>query len=96
MAKGGKTTLNELMGSRGEDFSKTGVELSDLPDLLGEGMPKLEFPPLGRMRLQAALKQRFGDNYRNVPGISQVMTKFDEQARIELHHHMLRKKYGRK
>lgn len=95
MAKGSKSTLNELMGVRGEEFHKTGIELTDLPDLLGEGMPKLEFHPLGRMRLQAALKQRFGDNYRNVPGIAQLMSKFDEQAKQELHYHMLKKKWGR-
>lgn len=96
MSKGGKFSLGELMGAKGEDFQKNGVELSDLPDLLGEGMPKLEFHPLGRMRLQAALRQRFGDNYRNVPGISQLMTKFDQQAKIELEHHILKKKWGKK
>lgn len=95
MARGSKSSLNELMGERGEEFHKNGIELSDLPDLLGEGMPKLEFHPLGRLRLMSALRQRFGDNYRNVPGIQQLVSKFDEQADTELKHHMIKKKWGK-
>lgn len=96
MAKGSKSTLNELMGQRGEDFHKTGVSLSDLPDLLGEGMPKLEFHALGRVRLHAALRNRFGDNYRSMPGISQLVQEFDREAKTELQHHLFKKKFGRK
>ena len=96
MAKGRTTTLNELMGKRGGDFSKTGVELDDLPDLLGEAMPKLEYHALGRVRLMRALRQRFGDSFRNVPGISEVIKKFDEQAQEELRHHELKKKFARR
>lgn len=96
MAKGSKTTLNEIMGKRGEDFHKTGVEFDDLPDLLGELMPKLEFHALGRIRLQAALRQRFGDNYRNMPGIQGLMSKFDSEADIEKKHYEIKKRLGRK
>jgi hypothetical protein len=96
MARGSKTTLNELMGSRGEDFHKEGVTFDDLPDLLGELMPKLEFHTLGRIRLQAALRQRFGDNYKNMPGIQGLLRKFDQEADIERRHYELRKKLGRK
>jgi hypothetical protein len=96
MGKGQTTTLNELMGARGEDFHRNGVELDDLPALLGEGMPKLEFHALGRVRLMRALRQRFGDSYRNVPGIAHVIRKFDEQAHIELKHHELKKKLARR
>lgn len=95
MAKG-KATLNEVMGKRGEDFHKQGLDLSDLPEVLGEGMPKLEFHPLGRIRLMRALQQRFGSGYRNVPGVSQVMQKFDEQAKLEMQHHLIKKRLGRK
>jgi hypothetical protein len=94
MGKGQTVTLNELMGKRGEDFTKNGVELDELPHLLGEAMPKLEFHALGRVRLMRALRQRFGDSYRNVPGISHVIQKFDEQARIEMKHHELKKKFA--
>lgn len=94
MAKGSKTTLNEIMGERGEEFHKNGLDLSDLPSLLGEGMPKLEFHALGRLRLMSALRQRFGDGYKNVPGIAHVITKFDDEAKKELHFHLLKKKLG--
>lgn len=96
MAKGSKTTLNQLMGKGGDDFRKNGVALSDLPDLLGESMPKLEFHALGRVRLMGALRNRFGEGYRNIPGISQLIRQFDEHAKTELEHHILRKKWGGK
>ena len=96
MARGSKTTLNELMGKRGESFERSGVELDDLPDLLGEHMPKLEFHALGRVRLIQALRARFGDNYRNLPGVSEVLQKFDEKAHTALQHHLILKRLGRK
>lgn len=96
MAKGSKTTLNELMGNRGEQFHKEGVDFDDLPDLLGEKMPKLEFHALGRVRLQNALRERFGDNWRNMPGIQKLMQKFDSEASLALQHHEIKKRLGRK
>lgn len=96
MGKNGKTTLNEIMGARGDDFHKKGLELHDLPNLLGEQMPKLEFHTLGRIRLIRALRNRFGNNYRSVPGVQQVMHKFDHAVKTELEHHEIRKRLGRK
>lgn len=96
MAKGSKTTLNELMGAKGDQFSKEGIALSDLPDLLGEGMPKVEFHALGRVRLIRALRNRFGDDYRNVPGISQLLGEFDKHSKMELEAFKLGKRWGKK
>jgi len=95
MAKGSTVTLNELMGKAG-DGAKGGIELHDLPNLLGEGMPRLEFTPLGRLRLIHALERRFGQGYRNLPGIKEVLSKFDQQAKITLEHHMILKRLGRR
>lgn len=92
----GKVTLGELMGKHADSAKDSGVELHDLPNLLGEGMPKLEFHALGRVRLMQALKRRFGAGYRNIPGISGVMDKFDREAKIELEHHMIKKHLGKK
>lgn len=96
MGKAGKTSLNELMGSGGESFSKKSLELHDLPSLLGEQMPKLEFHTLGRIRLIRALRNRFGNNYRSLPGIQTVLHKFDHAAKLELVHHEIKKRLGRK
>lgn len=96
MAKGGTLTLNELMGGRGAEFGKNGIELSDLPSLLGEGMPKLEFHALGRVRLIKALHQRFGEGYRSVPGVQELMRQFDREAGIEKKHHEIKMRLGRK
>jgi hypothetical protein len=96
VSKKANLTLGEVMGKKGENAHSRGIDLKDLPDLLGEGMPHLEFHALGRVRLMRALRQRFGDNYRNVPGIQSVIKKFDDETKIEMQHHLLRKKFGRK
>lgn len=96
MSKGGKTTLNEIMGGHGEKASKQGLDLHDLPALLGEGMPKLEFHALGRVRLMRALRNRFGDGYRHLPGVSEAIKQFDHHAKVELEHHLIKKKWGKK
>lgn len=96
MASRGITTLNELMGSKTPGAKEKGLTLEDLPKLLGEGMPKLEFHALGRVRLINALTNRFGTNYRSVPGISEVLGQFDKAADQEKQFHELKKKWGKK
>lgn len=94
MSKKANVTLGEVMGKVGSQQKQP--DLHDLPDLLGEGMPKLEFHALGRVRLMRALKTRFGENFKNVPGIQHIISRFDQEAKIEMQHHLIRKKYGRK
>lgn len=79
-----KTSLNELMGSSGSAAKRKDLSLSDLGDLLGERMPKLEFTPIGRFRLMTALHNRFGEGYRNLPGIDKIMRDFDEEAKFAI------------
>lgn len=80
-----KTTLNELMGSGGEK-AKSGrkLTLDDLGELLGERLPKLEYTPVGRFRLTTALRNRFGDAYRNLPGISDILGEFDKESKFQV------------
>ncbi len=94
MSKKANLTLGEVMGRKGESAHSHGLELSDLPDLLGEGMPHLEFHALGRVRLMRALRTRFGENFRNVPGIQSLIKKYDDEAKIEMAHHLLKRKLG--
>ena len=75
-----RNTLNELMGSRGSSAKAKKLSLDDLGELLGEKMPKLEFHPVGRLRLTTALRNRFGDSYRNLPGISDILSEFDKEV----------------
>ncbi len=96
MSKKANSTLGEILGKKGEAAHSRGLELMDLPDLLGEGMPHLEYHALGRVRLMRALRQRFGEDFRSVPGIQSVIKKFDAEAATEMHHHMLKRKFGRK
>jgi len=76
----GKVTLNEMMGERGEKGGAKKLSLDDLSTILGERMPKLEFSPVGRLRLTNALRLRFGDQYRNLPGITDIIKDFDKEA----------------
>ena len=75
-------SLGELMGSAGGKAEKRNLTLDDLGEILGERLPKMEFSPVGRLRLTSALRQRFGDNYRHLPGIEGILKEFDKEARF--------------
>lgn len=77
-----KATLGELMGSKAGVAKTRGLSLEDLPELLGERMPKLEYNAVGRMRLTNALRNRFGDNFRQLQGIDEVLKEFDEEVKF--------------
>jgi hypothetical protein len=82
---GKQASLNEIMGSAGAEASGTKkLSMTDLPKLLGDGMPKLSFNHVGRLRVMRALKQRFGDGFRNVPGVSDIMKDFDSSLDFEI------------
>lgn len=79
-----KTSINELMGGAGGKAKGRKLSLDDLGELLGERMPKLEFTPVGRLRLTTALRNRFGDGYRNLPGIDDIMSEFEKEAKFNV------------
>lgn len=92
-----KTTLNELMGKRGGSAAGSRkLSLDDLGDILGERMPKLQFNPVGRMRLTSALRVRFGDNYRHLPGIEDILSEFDKEAAFSVKLQELKQIKGKK
>ena len=74
-----KATLGEVMGKTGGEKGEN-LTLDDLSSILGERLPKLEFTPVGRMRLTAALRVRFGDSYKNLPGIQNILKEFNTEA----------------
>lgn len=76
-AKGGKATLGELVGGA------SGMSLNNLNDILGEKMPELPKNRVGRYRLIRSLRNRFGDQYRNIPGVKNLLTEFDEEIRFQ-------------
>lgn len=80
-----KLSLGELMGGKaGAAASQRKLSLDDLGNLLGEKMPKLEFSPVGRLRLTTALRARFGDGYKTIPGIDEIMREFDDNAKFQI------------
>lgn len=79
-----KLSLNELMGSGGAKAKGRKLTLDDLGELLGERLPKVEYTPVGRLRLTTALRNRFGDNYKNLPGIEDILKEFDEESKFNV------------
>lgn len=78
MSRAGKVSLRELMGKSGGKAS-----LDHLPELLGDGMPKLPRNLVGKNRLLNALRNRFGGSYRNLPGVSDMIKQFDDDIKFE-------------
>lgn len=81
MSRKGKASLAELMGSKAA--SSGGLSLSQLPDILGDAMPELPRNAVGRFRLIQALQQRFGDNFRALPGVKNIVKEFDDEVAYE-------------
>lgn len=82
MAKG-KLSLAELMGSAGAGQAVQGLQLSKLHEILGDATPDLPRNAVGRHRLVRALNQRFGKNFRSLPGVSDLVGQFDNEIDFE-------------
>lgn len=75
--KSSPATLNELLGGEGE------ISLDNLKEVLGEKMPELPLNRIGKYRLTTALRNRFGEGYRNIPGVKNVIKSFEEKVETE-------------
>lgn len=58
------------------EIKVTGIENVFKP----EEIPALEPTPLGRHRLVQALRMKYGETFRNKPGVSRLIKDFDEQT----------------
>jgi hypothetical protein len=76
-------SLAEIMGKKGAAKSDS-LEMGDLKELLGDGMPEMKFDPVGRIRLVKALHQRFGEGYRSIPGVKNIMKEFDDRVSFDV------------
>jgi len=76
-----KPTLGEIMGKAPQDGSMT---LKDLPNIIGPDQMQ-ELPPnaVGKYRLRRALQQRFGNGYRNMPGVRGLLKEFDDEIQFQ-------------
>ena len=79
-----KTSLSELMGSHGANLASSGgLQLSRIHEILGDATPELPRNAVGRHRLVTALHQRFGEGFRNLPGIKNLISQFDDGIALE-------------
>ena len=73
-----------MMGTAAAGHAGTGgLRLSHLPQILGDATPELPRNPVGRHRLIMALHQRFGPNFRSLPGVSGLVDQFDSEVEFE-------------
>lgn len=80
-----RASLAELMGiTASRSGSKGGLTLEQLPEILGDSMPDLPKNAVGRHRLVRALQQRFGSNWRGLPGVSDIVKEFDGVVATEI------------
>lgn len=77
--RGGKATLGELIGSA----SINSMGLKDLDAILGEKKPDMPPNAVGRFRLLRSLQQRFGNGYKNIPGVSNIIKEFDDEIEFQ-------------
>lgn len=80
--KGKKVSLAELMGSTAAGGNGK-LSLKQLPEILGEAMPDLPRNSVGRHRLVRALQNRFGKNFRSLPGVTDLVKEFDRETDME-------------
>ena len=79
-----KLSLAEILGKKGaSSSSQRKLTLEDLGDLIGEGLPEINFDAVGKHRLLTALRNRFGDGYRNISAAKDIITDFEEKRRFE-------------
>jgi hypothetical protein len=73
------TSLGELMGGA----EKSPMKLANLGDILGEKMQEMPRTAVGRFRLVKALQQRYGDGFRNIPGVKGLIKEFDDEIEFD-------------
>lgn len=80
-----KASLAELMGITASKAGGQGsLTLEQLPEILGDSMPALPKNAVGRHRLIRSLQQRFGSNWRGLPGVSDLVKQFDGAIQTEI------------
>ena len=85
MSRGsGPAKLGEVLGKQGAEASESGRKLGvkDLAMLMGDITPKVEFTIAGKMRLLNMLKQRFGDGFRHVKEVNDILADFEDEMKI--------------
>lgn len=81
---GKRVSLSELMGKSAASAGGSGkLNLSILPEILGDAMPDLPRTSVGRHRLIRSLQQRFGGNFRTLPGVADLVKEFDSEIAFE-------------
>lgn len=80
-----RPSLAELMGTTASQLGGAGrLTLDQLPKVLGDSTPELPKNAVGRHRLVRSLQQRFGLNWRSLPGVKDLLKEFDDELDLEI------------
>lgn len=82
-------SLNEIFGK--DKGSKEEFDLGDLKELLGEKMPDMPYNRVGKVRLLRALRNRFGEGFRNMKQLQGLLKQFDHEVKTDLELRKIRK-----
>ena len=82
--KAGRVSLAEIFGKKGGELDGAPLSMDDMKELLGDNMPKVSFTQAGRLRMVRALQQRFGDNFKNIPGVNAFLKDFDDESKHKM------------
>lgn len=80
-----RASLGEIMGRSGAQASEQGskLKLSALAEILGDAAPELPRNSVGRFRLIRALRNRYGNSWRTLPGVTDLVKEFDGEVAFE-------------
>lgn len=75
--EGRPATIGELIGKQHKQVTPENLE-----EVMGLRMPSLSMDNVGKIRLLKAFRNRFGESFRNVPGVKEILTGFDKEIRL--------------
>lgn len=74
-------TFGELMGSKVSE--NQALTMKSLRDMLGPKMPELPANRIGKHRLVNTLRERFGENWRNLPSLKSLISDFEKDIETQ-------------
>jgi len=79
--EGAPAKLGEILGGKAEGMPDKPT-MENLPDLLGELAPEIEYSTAGKMRLLNLLKRRFGDNFQSMAPVKSMLEDFEKELSV--------------
>ena len=79
--EGAPPKLGEILGGKAEQMPDNPT-MDNLPDMLGELAPDIEYTTAGKMKLLNLLKRRFGDNFQSIGPVKSMLKDFEDEMKV--------------